>query len=54
MANMCMQIPPSSFHPGGVNVLFCDASVRYVNEAIDLNTWRALGTRSGGEVVGDY
>jgi prepilin-type processing-associated H-X9-DG protein len=54
MANMAMQIPPSSFHVGGVNVLFCDASVRYVNEAIDLTAWQAIGTRNGGEVVPDY
>jgi hypothetical protein len=31
-----------------------DGSVRSVTRNIDLTTWRALGTRSGGEVVGDY
>jgi prepilin-type N-terminal cleavage/methylation domain-containing protein/prepilin-type processing-associated H-X9-DG protein len=43
-----------SFHGGGVNVLLCDGSVRFVRDSIALATWRALATRDGGEVVGDY
>jgi prepilin-type N-terminal cleavage/methylation domain-containing protein/prepilin-type processing-associated H-X9-DG protein len=43
-----------SRHPGGVNVLLADGSVRFVPDTISLPTWRALGTRAGGEVVGDY
>jgi prepilin-type N-terminal cleavage/methylation domain-containing protein/prepilin-type processing-associated H-X9-DG protein len=54
MANMAMQVPPSSNHTGGVNMALCDGSVRYVTNSINLFTWRALGTRSGNEVVGDY
>jgi prepilin-type N-terminal cleavage/methylation domain-containing protein/prepilin-type processing-associated H-X9-DG protein len=41
-----------SYHPGGVNALFGDGSVRFVKESIDGNAWRGLGTVSGGEVVG--
>jgi prepilin-type processing-associated H-X9-DG protein len=44
-------MPPSSRHPGGVNTLMGDGSVRFIKESINLPTWRALGTRSGGEVV---
>jgi prepilin-type N-terminal cleavage/methylation domain-containing protein/prepilin-type processing-associated H-X9-DG protein len=41
----------NSFHTGGVNVLFCDGSVHFITDTIDLPTWRALGTRNGGEVL---
>jgi prepilin-type N-terminal cleavage/methylation domain-containing protein/prepilin-type processing-associated H-X9-DG protein len=40
-----------SYHPGGVNVSFCDGSVRFVKESIALTVWKALGTRGGGEVI---
>jgi prepilin-type N-terminal cleavage/methylation domain-containing protein/prepilin-type processing-associated H-X9-DG protein len=40
-----------SRHPGGVNVSFIDGSVHFVSDTIDLDTWRALGSRDGGEVV---
>jgi prepilin-type N-terminal cleavage/methylation domain-containing protein/prepilin-type processing-associated H-X9-DG protein len=40
-----------SYHPGGVNVAWADGSVRFVSERIPLNVWRALGTRSGGEIL---
>jgi prepilin-type N-terminal cleavage/methylation domain-containing protein/prepilin-type processing-associated H-X9-DG protein len=51
MANMSMQVPPSSRHPGGVNVLMGDGAVHFLKNSIDLATWRAIGTRNGGEVV---
>jgi prepilin-type N-terminal cleavage/methylation domain-containing protein/prepilin-type processing-associated H-X9-DG protein len=41
-----------SVHPGGVNALMGDGSVRFVKDTISLPTWRALGTRNGGEIVG--
>lgn len=41
-----------SYHPGIVNVALLDGSVRSIGNTIDLTTWRALGTRSGGEVTG--
>ncbi len=40
-----------SYHSGIVHAAFMDGSVRSVSENIDLLTWRALGTRAGGEVV---
>ena len=43
-----------SRHAGGVNVLIGDGSVRFVTDAVASQTWSALGTRSGGEVVGDF
>lgn len=48
------QAAARSYHPGGVNVLLADGSVRFVRNTIDAATWRALGTRAGGEVFGNY
>ena len=36
---------------GGVNVALADGSVRFMRDTIDVNTWRGMGTRNGGEVV---
>jgi prepilin-type N-terminal cleavage/methylation domain-containing protein/prepilin-type processing-associated H-X9-DG protein len=41
----------SSRHPGGVNVMFLDGSVHWVKSTIAPNSWWALGTISGGEVL---
>ncbi|MCH8828557.1 MAG: DUF1559 domain-containing protein [Planctomycetes bacterium] len=43
-----------SYHTGIVHVVMMDGSVRSVSENINLFVWRALGTRAGGEVVGDF
>jgi len=40
-----------SFHPGGVNFAMADGSVRFIRNSVNLNTYRALGTRNLGEVV---
>jgi prepilin-type N-terminal cleavage/methylation domain-containing protein/prepilin-type processing-associated H-X9-DG protein len=47
-----MALSASSYHPGGVNVLFGDGGVRFVKNSVVLPVWRALGTIAGGEVVG--
>jgi prepilin-type processing-associated H-X9-DG protein len=44
-------ITARSYHSGGVNTLLMDGSVRFVTNSILQATWRALGTRNGGEVV---
>jgi prepilin-type processing-associated H-X9-DG protein len=51
MANMPMQVPPSSRHPGGVNTLFGDGGVRFIKNGVSLTTFRAQGTRNGGEPI---
>ncbi len=43
-----------SRHPGGVNVALVDGSVHFVSETIDLDTWRALGSRNSGEALGSW
>jgi prepilin-type N-terminal cleavage/methylation domain-containing protein len=39
-----------SRHLGGVNVVLCDSSVRFVADQVDLATWRAASTTQGEEV----
>ncbi|QEH39011.1 Type II secretion system protein G precursor [Aquisphaera giovannonii] len=46
-----MSLAATSRHPGGVNVLFGDGSVRFVKDSVSAAAWRALGTIAGGEVV---
>ena len=41
----------SSNHPGGVNVCFADGSVHFLKDSINPQTWWAIGTKNGGEVV---
>jgi prepilin-type N-terminal cleavage/methylation domain-containing protein/prepilin-type processing-associated H-X9-DG protein len=41
----------ASAHPGGVQFAMADGSVRFIEQSIDLVTFRALGTRAGGEIV---
>ncbi|HUT92026.1 MAG TPA: DUF1559 domain-containing protein [Thermoguttaceae bacterium] len=62
-------IPPASRHPGGVNCLLADGSVRFISETIDtgnLNVrqpdlgpsmygvWGAIGSKDGGETIGEF
>ena len=42
-----------SRHTGGVNAWYCDGSVRFVSDSVNMTIWRALATRTGGEVVSD-
>ena len=43
-----------SYHPGGVNICLTDGSIRFLSETIDLVTYRALSTREGGEILGEF
>jgi prepilin-type processing-associated H-X9-DG protein len=40
-----------SYHPGGVNAIMVDGSVRFAKNSVKYITWRALGSSRGGEVV---
>ena len=62
-------VSPTSYHPGGINVLMVDGSCRFVSETIDcgdllaaetaggpspFGVWGALGSIRGEELVGDF
>src|SRR5262249_28456058 len=46
-----MQIARSKHLPGGVNVVYCDGHVGWINNSVDINVWRALSTTMGNETV---
>jgi len=43
-------IAARSYHFGGVNAAFGDGATTFVSQNIDLDIWRAVGTRNGGEI----
>jgi prepilin-type N-terminal cleavage/methylation domain-containing protein/prepilin-type processing-associated H-X9-DG protein len=50
----CTQLGQWGFrsnHPGGANFVFADGSVKFIKETINLGTYRALGTKSFGEIT---
>jgi prepilin-type N-terminal cleavage/methylation domain-containing protein len=47
-------ITSRSYHSGLVHALMADGAVRGISNHIDLQTWRALGTRNGRETVGEF
>jgi prepilin-type processing-associated H-X9-DG protein len=44
-------IGASSNHPGGVNVGFCDSSVKFISDTINPGVWRALATYAGDQAT---
>ena len=60
------QMTARSMHPGGVQLLMVDGSVRFVSDTIDFKrhefdcgprprgVWQAIHTRGGGEPSADF
>jgi hypothetical protein len=46
--------PLTAAHPGGVQSVLADGSVRYLSEVIDITTLKRLGDRDDGAAVGDF
>ncbi len=44
----------SSWHTGGTHFLYGDGRVRFLTENVDINLFRGMVTRSGGEVLGEF
>jgi len=43
-----------SWHTSGANFVFCDGSVKFINQSIPYPTFYALNTRGGGEIVSNF
>ena len=43
-----------SQHVGGAQFALCDGSARFISENVDSGILRAISTRTGGEVFGEY
>lgn len=46
-------LPMGSFHPGGINVLYCDGSVHFITDSVELDFFQALATVNGEEVINE-
>jgi len=46
-----MCVGASSYHSGGVNVSFLDGSVKFIKDSVSQQTWWAIATKAGGEVI---
>lgn len=46
-------VTASSNHSGGAQLCFVDGHVQFVSQNIDNRLWWAIGSRNGGEVVGE-
>ena len=51
---LSLNVAARSRHVGGVHALFVDGHVQFVSENIDIRVWQAVGSRNGGEVVGEF
>ena len=43
-----------SMHSGGAQFLFCDGSVHFLSQNINMMTYQALGGRRDNQIIGDY
>jgi len=50
----CTNFAARSQHTGGAQVILADGSVHFISENISTEVYHALGTRNGGEVVGEF
>ncbi|MBS0202795.1 MAG: DUF1559 domain-containing protein [Planctomycetes bacterium] len=46
--------PLNSAHTGGVHVLLCDGSTRFISNNVDLGTLARLCARDDGQVIGEF
>lgn len=49
-----MSFVARSRHPGGVHAVFCDGSVRFVDDTVQPGTWQELSTMNSGGTTGGW
>lgn len=49
-----VNIHARSYHTGGAHHVLADGSVRMISNSVDESVYQALGTRAGGEIVGEF
>jgi prepilin-type N-terminal cleavage/methylation domain-containing protein len=49
-----MEVSFGSYHVGGAHFTMGDGSVRFISENIGLPLYQSLGSRNGGEIVGEF
>lgn len=54
MPGYLMELSFGSYHPGGAQVTMCDGSTKFIHDDIEQDVYLSLGSRNGGEVVGDF
>ncbi|MCA9040531.1 MAG: DUF1559 domain-containing protein [Planctomycetaceae bacterium] len=51
--NACSNFAARSAHPGGAFFTYCDGSVHFMGNGVSTEVIQALGSRRGGEIVGE-
>lgn len=46
-------LPMGSYHSGGINVLYCDGSVHFITDSVELDFFQSLATANGEEVINE-
>jgi len=47
-------VNPTSGHPGGINVVMCDGSAKFISDKIDGTVWSKILTPAGSKLPGPY
>ncbi len=49
-----MEMAFGSYHVGDAQFTLAEGSIHFISENVDLNLYRSLATRGGGEIVGAF
>ncbi len=49
-----MELSFGSYHVGGAHFSMSDGAVRFITDSLDMETYKAIGSRDGHEIVSEY